>query len=91
VSEADWLNDEAQEARLVQKQKEVEFAQNYLIFRDNPQAKTLLQHWDKCLLRKRIPVCSELQQYAAVEAVRDFIQRIHEQIELAETGGSNAT
>lgn len=45
----------------------------------------LLADWDRRLLHKRIPVNAPHTEYAATEAVRQFVHEIHAQIALAGT------
>jgi hypothetical protein len=71
-----------------QLQKAVEFAQLYeAAFVKNPAGAMLLKQWDKTHRRRRVPVNAPITEYAAVEAVRDFIEGIYGQIELAQTQG----
>jgi hypothetical protein len=87
VSEPDFLAlSESTEQRAVRLGQAKEFAQLYVAaFVHNPAGAKLLAHWDKQLLRKRTPVNAPHTEYAAAEAVRDFVAKIQEQIELAST------
>jgi hypothetical protein len=68
--------------------KAVEFAKLYVeAFVFNPSGAQLLKHWDETLLRYRIPVNATINEYAAVEARRAFVQQIYNQIEFAQSGG----
>lgn len=74
--------------REAQRRMAVEFAQQYrYVFVDNKTGAKLLEHWTRTLARKRTPVNATIQEYAAVEAVRSFIEDIHAQIELTRTEG----
>jgi hypothetical protein len=44
----------------------------------------LLEHWERTLGRRRTPVNAQVQEYAANEALRAFVQGIREQIEMAQ-------
>ncbi|MGH8235400.1 MAG: hypothetical protein ACREXP_00070 [Steroidobacteraceae bacterium] len=84
----DWLADDGQQNRASQKKQALEFAQQYVyLFADNPTGKRLLEHWTRTLGRKRTPVNATIQEYAATEAVRAFIEEIHAQINFARTEG----
>lgn len=68
--------------------KAVEFAKLYVeTFVLNASGAKLLEHWDSTLLRKRIPVNATINEYAAVEAQRAFVQLIHNEIEFARSEG----
>lgn len=90
----DWLtgdarNDVSDTQKKEQQDKAVEFAQLYLCFVDDPRARELLDHWDKTIRRRRIAVSSSIQEYAAHNAIRDFIEQIQQQIEIAQKGKLN--
>jgi hypothetical protein len=71
-----------------QHSKAVEFAKTYVeAFVLNPAGAKLLQHWDTTLLRYRIPVNATINEYAAVEARRAWVQQIYNQIEFAQSNG----
>ena len=84
--EVDWLNEGAQEARQEAKQLEIEFARNYEIFTNDPRGRAILEHWNKTMLMKATPAEAPIQAYAYDEAVRNFIRKIHRQIEIAAAG-----
>lgn len=68
--------------------KAVEFAKLYVeTFVLNSSGAELLKHWDTTLLRYRIPVNATINEYAAVEARRAFVQQIHNEIEFARSEG----
>jgi hypothetical protein len=78
--------EESKEQRDLRVAMAKEFAQLYVAaFVHNPSGAKLLAHWDQTLLRKRVPVNAPHTEYAAVEAVRDFVAKIQEQINLAST------
>ncbi len=79
----DWLDPNADEHRNEQLAKGVEFAKLYNVFVDSERGRALLDHWDKTVFRKVTPVEAPVQQYAADNAMREFIGGIHHQIELA--------
>lgn len=86
MADEDWLNGSDDDARREQHDKAVEFARNYEIFRTDPRGIELLKHWDAAYRRKRTPVDAPVQVYAADAAVREFIQGIYDQIDLAAKG-----
>ena len=64
----------------------IDYAKLYVAtFVHTPAGVKLLEDWDTRLLRKRIPINAPHTEYAAVEAVRQFVHDIHAQIELAAT------
>jgi hypothetical protein len=64
----------------------VDYAKLYVAaFVHTPAGAKLLADWDQRLLHKRIPVNAPHTEYAAVEAVRQFVHDIHAQIALAGT------
>lgn len=69
-----------------QRNEAIDYAQLYVAtFVHTPAGAKLLADWDARLLHKRIPVNAPHTEYAAVEAVRQFVHDIHSQIELAST------
>jgi hypothetical protein len=88
----DWLDGDVRDAEVVlvpegQKAEALEFARLFLCFVDDARGRALLDHWEKTLRRRRIPVNAPHTEYAAVEAVRDFIESIHRYIEFAQNEG----
>lgn len=68
------------------RQDAIDYAKLYVAtFVQDPAGARLLADWDARLLHKRIPVNAPHTEYAAVEAVRQFVHDIHAQIELAGT------
>ena len=82
--EVDWLDKPSTEAVEEARAQEVAFAKNYELFVTDPRGKAIFEHWEKTLLRKVTPADASLQEYAADNAVRDFINKIQYQIELAQ-------
>lgn len=75
------------DARRENRVKAVEFASLYVsAFVNNPAGAQLLRHWTETLARKRTPVNATIQEYAANEANRAFVESIHDQIRLAKEG-----
>jgi len=85
--DVDWLEADNTEAVETARTQEIEFAKNYEIFVTDPRGKAIFEHWEKTLLRKVTPADATLQEYAADNAVRDFINKIQYQIELAQERG----
>ena len=82
----DWL-DESANAKAIREQRAEGFriAQLYTVFETDERARELLKMWDTALLRKRTSVNAPHTEYAANEALRAFVDGIHEQIRLAKT------
>lgn len=69
------------------KRKALDFAKMYTaLFEHNPLGRQLLEHWTTTLANKRTSVNAPHTEYAANEAVRAFIQGIHDQIKLSKDG-----
>ncbi len=83
-NEHDWLEGNNEDVKQQQRRLAIEFARKYEVFLTDPRAKDILAHWDKTLARAVVPTESSLQAYAAHNAVREFISKIHSQIELAQ-------
>ena len=89
----DWLDADARDpisAATLDEQKAaaVETSRMYLLFVDDSRGRELLARWDKTLRRRRVPVNATIQEYAAVEAVRDFVESIYRHIEFAQSEGN---
>ena len=88
---SDWLGEAAPStvdvgtalARDENTAKAKEFAQQYLVFMQDPRAKALLGHWEEQMLRKKVRPSASLQEYAHAEGMREFVQQIRDQIKLA--------
>lgn len=65
------------------------FAQKYLVFSGptaDPRARDLIEHWTALVRKTPIPRGASVQEYAAANAFREFIEGIHSQIEFANQG-----
>lgn len=83
MSEYDWLEGEtAQDNKDKQRQRGLEILNLYRVFVETERGRALLAFWDERLLYKRTPPDASIQEYAADEAVRDFVAGIHKQINL---------
>lgn len=88
---SDWLNPDNEKIASAQRAAALEIASRYLVFQTNQQARELLAMWDQQIRRKRTPLNASIQEYAANEAMRAFIEGIHDQINIALTMKGNAT
>ncbi len=80
----DFLDTGEQQAAI--RNDAIDYAKLYVAtFVQDPAGARLLADWDARLLHKRIPVNAPHTEYAAVEAVRQFVHDIHAQIALAGT------
>lgn len=91
--EADWLSGDAREdaspkEKAVQQARAVDFAQLYLCFVRDPQARELLAHWVESVENRDVPPSASHQEYAYWEGRRAFIRGIQRQIALAQKGTS---
>ena len=89
TEENDWLfpHKGAQQAEI--KEKGLIFAQKYLVFSGptaDPRARELLEHWTTLVRNTPIPRGSSVQEYAAANAFREFIEGLHAQIKFANEG-----
>jgi len=85
----DWLFPQAKQQKADLEEKGLVFAQKYLVFSGStadPRAKELLEHWTRAVRGTRIPRGASAQEYAAANAVREFVEQIHLQIEFAMNG-----
>lgn len=80
----DWLEGSPDKVRVDQRQQAIEFARNYEVFRTDSRGAALLKQWDTVYRRRRTPVDSTVQVYAADAAMREFIENIYQQLELAQ-------
>lgn len=85
----DWLEsmDSPGDAREEQRSKSLDFARLHLLFVEDARGRELLDFWQKTVMRKRVPVNATVQEYAAHEAVRSFVQTIEDQLRFAQTEG----
>lgn len=59
----------------------------YAAFVESPAGRALLAQWDNDIRNMRVSVNATLSQFVAAETTRNFIQKIHDQIQLAQTEG----
>jgi hypothetical protein len=91
----DWLDELfPNREKLVKEQHEkgLVFAQRYLVFfgpTADPRARDLLEHWTRAIRVQRIPRGASAQEYAAHNALREWIEGIHQQIEFASKNASS--
>ena len=87
-----WLDDifpNAGKQRAALEEKGLVFAQKYLVFAgptSDPRARELLEHWSRLVRRTRIPKNATAQELAAHNALREWVEGIHAQIEFAQQG-----
>lgn len=65
------------------------FAQKYLVFKgatSDPRARELLEHWTQMVRKKVLSPNAGWGEYAAANALREFIEAIHAQADLAISG-----
>lgn len=65
------------------------FAQKYLVFAGataDPRARELLEFWTQMVRRKVVPPAAGLGEHAAANALREFVEGINAQVELAIKG-----
>jgi hypothetical protein len=83
---SDFLDVDA--SREVQRVAAVDYAKLYVAtFVNSPAGAKLLKEWDERCVRKRVPVNAPHTEYAATEAVRQFVNGIYDQIRLAQNEG----
>ncbi len=86
---ADWLFPHAEQQRAALEEKGLIWAQKYLLFSgptSDPRARELLQYWTDMVRKKNIAPAASVQEYAAANALREFVEGIHTQIEFANKG-----
>lgn len=90
----DWLSNDARDVdvqtalREQQRLKDIERAQLYVAaFVDSAAGRKLLEQWDNEIKHVRVPVNGTINEYVAAESIRNFVQKIHDQIRLAQTEG----
>lgn len=79
----DWLFPGAQQQRKDLATKGLAFAQRYLVFTRDTDAASLLAQWTDAVRKKPISPGASVQEYAAANALREFIEGIHAQIQTA--------
>ena len=82
----DWLFPKAEAQKAEQQQAAYNVAQNYLIFEMDARGKAILSQWQDLARKKKIPAGASVQEYAAENAIREFVEGISAQIELAKRG-----
>lgn len=83
----DFLDDGIDQ-RIEQHDKALAFAKLYVAtFVNNEAGRELLAHWTNTYAQRRTPVNAPHTEYAANEALRAFIQGLHDQIHIASTRG----
>lgn len=85
----DWLFPDKAKQRAQIKEKGLIFAQKFLVFAGqtaDPRARDLLETWTQLVRRTPIRSGSSAQEYAAANALREFVEGIHAQIEFANQG-----
>lgn len=86
---ADWLFPAAEQQKAKQEEKGLVFAQKYLVFHgptSDARARELFEHWTALVRKTPIPRGASVQEYAASNAFREFIEGLHSQIEFAQQG-----
>lgn len=75
-------------SREEQRVKAVDYAKLYVYtFVDNPAGAELLKAWEERIVRKPTPINAPHTEYAAAEALRQFVNGIVQQIKVAQTEG----
>lgn len=87
-----WLDDlfpGATKRAEEQKEKGLVFAARYLVFAgptSDPRARELFEHWTRSVRKASVPKDASLQELAAHNALREWVEGIHTQIEFAQQG-----
>ena len=84
---ADWLFPKAEEQKAATAIEALKRAQLYLIF-EKGDAKTLLGIWQSLVRGMKLAPNASVQEYAAANAVREFVEGIPKQIEIAHNRGN---
>lgn len=78
---------QADEQRAQQEAAALERAQLHAeLFLRHPAGKALLADWDAMFMKQRVDPGSSIDAYARAEAMRSFLQAIHDYIEMAQKG-----
>lgn len=83
----DDLFPNAKKDREEQEEKGFLFAQRYLVFAgptSDPRARELLEHWTMQVRRKVLAPTATVQEFAAANALREWIEGMWAQIEVAQ-------
>lgn len=96
MAEEKWedLFPEATKQKQEQFVQGVNFAQRYLVFAGptaDKRAVELLAQWTQMVRRKVVALDATPQEYAAHNAVREFVEALHAQIEHAQQNASVVT
>lgn len=83
--EADWLEGDSESRRAEQRAKAIEFAENYLVFEKNAQARAVLEQMETAVEARDLPPDSSHAEYAYYEGQRALVRGIRRQIALANT------
>lgn len=78
----------ADKQRAENEEKGLVFAQRYLVFKHDPRAQQLLEHWTAMVRNQAIAPNATVQEYAYFNSRREFIESIHAQILFASNGGN---
>jgi hypothetical protein len=62
------------------------FAQKFLIFTTGPGL-DLLNHWSSVVRNRIVPTTASWGELAQYEGMRQFVERIHQQVSYAQSGG----
>lgn len=87
-----WLDDifpNAKKQRDAMAEKGLVFASKYLVFAgptSDLRARELLEHWTRTVRKACIPKNATVQELAAHNALREWVEGIHTQIEFASQG-----
>lgn len=90
-----WLDElfpNAKQQRAEMHEKGLVFAQRYLVFSGptaDPRARDLLEHWTAAVRGRRVLPGATAQEYAAANAVREFIEGLHQQIAFASANAAS--
>lgn len=82
----DWLFPNAREQQTQIAQQGLEFARRYLVFTRDPDAAAILEQWTTQVRKKPLSAGASLQEYAAANAIREFVEGLHAQIDFATKG-----
>ncbi len=69
------------------KERGLVFASKYLVFAgptSDPRAREIFEHWTRSVRKASVPKNASLQELAAHNALREWIEGIHTQIEFAQ-------
>ncbi len=78
--------EETPEEREKREENQMRFAQRYLVFETNEQARAIMEYWEETFVNRPTPVEAPIQVYAADQALRSLVIGIKRQIKLAKEG-----